>query len=118
MSHQAAAPRRLAIPAAWHYTEPDMILHDFPIPACPRCGRVAERDFRFCPSCGRLLDGISSFEEVLDGAFTRIRGLEAAASLARLEELSAELGKLENELEALCGRSSAPSQPDPIMEVS
>jgi len=91
------------------------------IAACPRCGRKAERDFRFCPSCGRILDGIGSFEEVLEDSFTRLDGrldgAEAFDSIARLDALSADLRALEDELDTLAPPSTS-TRASPIMEVS
>ena len=96
------------------------------IVACPRCGRKAERDFRFCPSCGRILDGIGSFEDVLDESFTRLDGSQdgraggsaALDSVARLDALSADLRVLEDELDTLAAPPSTSPRASPIMEVS
>jgi hypothetical protein len=68
---------------------------------CKRCGEDLESRFRFCPMCGRAAEGIGSFEEVLDGSFSRLSGMEAADSVQRLIKMDENLRELERELDDL-----------------
>jgi len=68
---------------------------------CSRCGKDLQSDFIFCPSCGRAVDGISSFDAVLDSSFSRISAGEAALSAERLAKMDEDLRELENELDEL-----------------
>lgn len=67
---------------------------------CPRCGRDLRSDFHFCPACGRAVDGIASFDAVLDSSFSRLSSAEASASVDRLDALDSDLKILEAELES------------------
>ena len=44
---------------------------------CAGCGNPIEEDFNFCPRCGRSVEGIKSFEALLDTSFSRLSLAEA-----------------------------------------
>ena len=70
-------------------------------PSCPRCGAELLGGFRFCPYCGRALDGIDSFEAVLDLSFSKLGTAEAGVSVERLDAMDESLRRLETELDEI-----------------
>jgi hypothetical protein len=68
---------------------------------CSGCGRALEVDFLYCPQCGRPVEELADFQNMLDGSFARLAAVEASHSARRLEDLDERLRDLEAELEDL-----------------
>jgi len=66
---------------------------------CHGCGNILENEFHYCPQCGRPVDGVRTFGEILDRSFARLAQNEASCSVERLAELDEDLRVLENELD-------------------
>lgn len=69
---------------------------------CTSCGRLILADFMYCPYCGSEAFKAPSLAEVIETPFDRLEERAAAASVAgKIAELSAELERLEADMETL-----------------
>ena len=68
---------------------------------CGGCGRTIEKDYIFCPWCGRSRVTDEDCEEAIESAFERIEEKQHEKYFERLNKMEETLGNLEKELGAL-----------------
>ncbi len=68
---------------------------------CGGCGRTIEKDYVFCPWCGRSRVTDEDCEEAVESAFERIEEEQLEKHFARLEKMEETLDNLEKELGVL-----------------
>lgn len=67
---------------------------------CGGCGRTIEKDYIFCPWCGRSRM-MSGCKETIDSAFDRMEEIQDNKRIRQLEEMEQRLLTLEKELDCL-----------------
>ena len=68
---------------------------------CGGCGRTIEKDYAFCPWCGRSRATDEDCEEAIDSAFECIEEKQFEKYFQRLEKMEEKLNVLETDLNAL-----------------
>lgn len=68
---------------------------------CGGCGRTIEKDYVFCPWCGRSRVAAEDCEEAIDSAFERIEEKQYEKYFERLEKMEAKIDNLTRELDTL-----------------
>ena len=68
---------------------------------CGGCGRTIEKDYVFCPWCGRSRVTDEDSEEAVESAFERIEEEQYEKYFERLEKMQEKLDNLEKELGVL-----------------
>lgn len=68
---------------------------------CGGCGRTIEKDYVFCPWCGRSRVTNEDCEEAVESAFERIEEQQYEKYFSRLEKMEEKLNVLERDLGVL-----------------
>ena len=68
---------------------------------CGGCGRTIEKDYVFCPWCGRSRVTDEDCEEAIESAFECIEEKQYEKYFARLEKMEEKLNDLEKDLSVL-----------------
>ncbi len=68
---------------------------------CGGCGRTIEKDYVFCPWCGRSRVTDEDCEEAIESAFDRIEEKQYEKCVQRLEKMEERLDSLAEDLDVL-----------------
>ncbi len=68
---------------------------------CSGCGRTIEKDYVFCPWCGRSRVTNEDCEDAVDSAFNCMQDMQNERHYERLEQMKKKLDNLDKELSSL-----------------
>lgn len=77
---------------------------------CHHCGKVMDRQFRFCPWCGSQQRGTKDWKDLLDECLAPLEAQEKSHLLDRLHRLDGVLLSLEGELQEFMEQMPTPGR--------
>lgn len=72
-----------------------------PVCICGGCGRTIEKEFIYCPWCGKSKVSILSEENRLDEVFKKLEEIQDNSRVDRIKKIGSRLDDLQKELDTL-----------------